>query len=130
MANPDDLSSSPTPFDRDLYDLLHPAQAFDHPSEVVNDPDLTLNEKRAILASWASDACAIEAAPALRCAPNGRQVVPVDEILEALRALDAVANETASHAAWARRQMRRRSVEAFRQRRRRGGDGPDPGFRH
>jgi hypothetical protein len=28
-------------------DLLHPAQAFEHPSHVVNDPDLTLNEKRA-----------------------------------------------------------------------------------
>jgi hypothetical protein len=37
----------------DLDQLLHPAQAFGHPSEVVNDPDLTLNEKRAILASWA-----------------------------------------------------------------------------
>src|SRR4249920_1460227 len=55
----------------DLNDLLHPAQAFSHPSEVVNDPDLTLNEKRAILASWASDACAIEAAPALRSSPSG-----------------------------------------------------------
>ena len=52
--------------DYDLDDLLHPAQAFGHPSEVVNDPDLTLNEKRAILASWASDACALEAAPSLR----------------------------------------------------------------
>jgi hypothetical protein len=38
----------------DLDDLLHPAQAFSHPSDVVNDPDLTLTEKRAILASWAS----------------------------------------------------------------------------
>jgi len=43
-----------------LDDLLHPAHAFTHPSEVVNDPDLTVNEKRAILASWASDACATE----------------------------------------------------------------------
>jgi len=33
-----------------IDDLLHPAQAFSHPSDVVNDPDLTLNEKRAILA--------------------------------------------------------------------------------
>ena len=38
--------------DFDFDDLLHPAQAFLHPSEVVHDPDLTLNEKRAILASW------------------------------------------------------------------------------
>ena len=75
----------------DLDDLLHPAQAFSHPSEVVNDPDLTLNEKRAILASWASDACAIEAAPALRSSPSGA-FVRFDEIMEALRSLDKQVN--------------------------------------
>jgi len=48
--------------DFDLDNLLHPARAFEHPRHVIDDPDLTLNEKRAILASWASDACAIEAA--------------------------------------------------------------------
>ena len=31
--------------DYDLNQLLHPAQAFGHPTQVVNDPDLTLNEK-------------------------------------------------------------------------------------
>jgi hypothetical protein len=71
----------------DLDALLHPAQAFEHPSAVVNDPDLTLNEKRAILASWASDACAVEAAPALRQGPNGKPV-SFDEIMDALRSLD------------------------------------------
>jgi hypothetical protein len=54
----------------DMDALLHPARAFDHPADVVNNPDLTLNEKRAILASWASDACAVEAAPALRRPPG------------------------------------------------------------
>jgi hypothetical protein len=54
--------------DWDLNDLLHPAQAFESPAAVLKDPDLTLNEKRAILASWASDACAVEAAPDLRAA--------------------------------------------------------------
>src|ERR1044072_6889404 len=49
-----------------LAKALHPAQAFGHPSDVVSDPDLTLDEKRAILASWASDACAVDTAPALR----------------------------------------------------------------
>jgi hypothetical protein len=29
----------------DLDELLHPAQAFGHPSEVVNDPDLTLKRE-------------------------------------------------------------------------------------
>ncbi len=70
-----------------LNELLHPANAFAHPSEVVNDPDLTLNEKRAILASWASDACAIEAAPELRAGPHGSPV-RFDDIMDALRALD------------------------------------------
>jgi hypothetical protein len=75
----------------DLNQLLHPAQAFSHPSEVVNDPDLTLNEKRAILASWASDACAVEAAPDLRVTTSGR-VVHWDDIMDALRTLDREAD--------------------------------------
>jgi hypothetical protein len=72
-------------FDHD--ELLHPARAIAHPSDVVRDPDLTLNEKRAILASWASDACALEAAPELREIPGGSRV-RFDDIMDALRALD------------------------------------------
>jgi len=77
----------------DLDALLHPAQAFDHPDDVANDPDLSLNEKRAILASWASDACAVEAAPALRCAPGGKRAVTFDEVMDALRKLDQEAQQ-------------------------------------
>jgi hypothetical protein len=77
--------------DFNLDELLYPANAFGHPSEVVNDPDLTLNEKRAILASWASDACAIEAAPELRARPQGSPV-RFDDIMDALRTLDRQAN--------------------------------------
>ena len=47
----------------DLDALLHPAGAFAHPMDVVRDRDLTVSEKRAVLASWASDACAVEVAP-------------------------------------------------------------------
>jgi hypothetical protein len=87
-----------------LDELLHPANAFEHPSEVVNDPDLTLNEKRAILASWASDACAIEAAPNLRVGPRGSPI-RFDEIMEALRTLDKQANGNKY-----RRKLRRQRV--------------------
>jgi hypothetical protein len=80
--------------DYGLDSLLHPAQAFEHPSRVVSDPDLTLNEKRAILASWASDACAIEAAPALRKTPGTRRLIRFDDIMEALHALDQQAIES------------------------------------
>jgi hypothetical protein len=103
----------------ELGDLLHPASAFDRPADVVGDPDLTLNEKRAILASWASDACAVEAAPALRSAPGAEQPVTIDEILEALRTLDKEANRLAASTRPADRARRRRSIEAFRQERRR-----------
>ena len=71
----------------DLDALLHPAQAFADPMDIINDPDLTLNEKRAILASWASDACAVETAPELRQAPNGR-TIKFDDIMNALSELD------------------------------------------
>jgi hypothetical protein len=71
----------------DLDGLVHPSQVFDHPRDVLSDPDLSLNEKRAILASWASDACAIEASPALRRTPNGG-VVTFDDIMDALGSLD------------------------------------------
>ena len=77
----------------DLDSLLHPSHAFDRPSDVVSDPTLSLNEKRAILASWASDACAVEAMPALRRTPGRRHLVRFDEVMEALRALDEQARD-------------------------------------
>lgn len=70
--------------------LLHPANAYVRPADVLRDPDLTTNEKRAILASWASDACAVEATPELRAPPNG-VLVSFDEIMDALKSLDGKA---------------------------------------
>ena len=40
----------------DIGRLLQPANAFADPMAVVDDQDLTLTEKRAILSAWASDA--------------------------------------------------------------------------
>jgi hypothetical protein len=85
-----------------LDQLLHPAQAFEHPSQVVNDPDLTLNEKRAILASWASDACSVEAAPALRHGANGK-IVTFDDVMDALRSLDEEARAADGRARYKKR---------------------------
>lgn len=73
--------------DLDLDYFLHPARAFRTPMDVVIDPDMTVQEKRAVLASWASDACAIEAAPELRHPPSA-PVVRFDDIMDALRHLD------------------------------------------
>jgi hypothetical protein len=91
MKTIDGGSSPRKPSGSALDSMLHPAHAFAHPRHVVGDPDLTLNEKRAILASWASDACAIEAAPALRRLP-GAEPVLLDDVLEALRTLDRQAS--------------------------------------
>jgi hypothetical protein len=83
--------------DPDLDALLHPALAFEHPVKVVEDPDLTLAEKRAILASWASDACAVEAEPALRQAPGSPRLVEFDDVMDALRALDRQGERPSPH---------------------------------
>jgi hypothetical protein len=72
----------------DLLALLRPAGAFAYPRQVVQDPDLTLNEKRAILASWASDACAKDGVAALRQSSRDGLPVGFDDIMDALRELD------------------------------------------
>jgi hypothetical protein len=78
-------------FDDNVYDLnaiLHPGSVFDSPQDVLADPTLSRAEKRAILASWASDAAAVSSCPSLRQIPGTRQHVTIDEILEALSSLD------------------------------------------
>ena len=72
----------------DFNALLHPGTVFDHPRDVVENPAFTLGEKRAILASWASDASAIASCPALRAPEGLKAPVNIDEILDALCALD------------------------------------------
>jgi hypothetical protein len=72
----------------ELDQLLNPAAVFSHPRDVLNDPDLSRQEKRAILSSWASDACAVESAPQLRHPPGAAAPVPFDDIVDALRSLD------------------------------------------
>jgi hypothetical protein len=68
----------------DLNVILHPSTAFEHPRDVVCHPTLSLSEKRAILASWASDASAIASCPCLRAPKGLRAPVTIDEILDAL----------------------------------------------
>jgi len=82
---PDNPSGSGDDFD--IRRLLHPANAFAQPMDVVDDRDLTLTEKRAILASWASDARSVEASPALR-RPDDGKLVRFDDVMDALKELD------------------------------------------
>src|ERR1700721_2767129 len=80
-----------TAFDDNVFGitaLLHPGTVFDHPKDVLADPSLSVSEKRAILASWASDASAIASCPALRAPAGLKAPVSIDTILEALCELD------------------------------------------
>ena len=110
----------------DLDALLHPAQAFAHPLDVVRDRDLTFNEKRAILASWASDACAVEAAPALRQTPQGRAIA-FDDIMDALRTLDKETDNYAKPLPQYKRVLRRKEAGLLGMRRSRGRNRNDQG---
>ncbi|SDJ76957.1 MULTISPECIES: hypothetical protein [Bradyrhizobium] len=80
-----------TAFDDNVFDinlLLHPGMAFDHPKDVVASDSLSVAEKRAILASWASDAAAVASSPSLRAPQGVKAPITIDEILEALRLRD------------------------------------------
>jgi hypothetical protein len=112
-----------TPFDIDA--LLHPSKAFRHPLDVVRDTDMTVAEKRSVLASWPSDACAIEYNPALRASATGN-VVSYDDIIDALQSLDPGQSADTVIYAFKRRQRRRRRSD-WKGRRRGGPDNGDVG---
>ena len=81
----------PTTADTNVLDFntfLTPGTAFGHPKDVVRHRGLTKSEKRAILASWASDACAIASCPSMRSPAGLKKPVSIDEIFDALRELD------------------------------------------
>jgi hypothetical protein len=69
--------------------------AFPNPSAGLVDPDQVLRaralsraEKRAVLASWASDAYAVESKPWLRQIPGRTEPIALAAILDSLRRLD------------------------------------------
>jgi hypothetical protein len=89
---------------------------FQRPDEVLADPRMSTDEKRALLASWASDARGVPGLPSMRQLEDG-SLVDVDEILHALKALDASDDADASithpTGLW-RKPPSRRSRPAFR----------------
>lgn len=71
-----------------LERCLRPAVGFSHPRDVLKDPDLDADEKRAILSSWASDASAVQDEPRLRWLLGTPEPVPFADVREALERLD------------------------------------------
>jgi hypothetical protein len=78
----------------DVDQLLHPARFYARPANVVADELLTIDERRAILSSWASDACAVDSDPTLRQSPFAPAPVTFDEIMDALLQLDRMKRQT------------------------------------
>ena len=77
-----------SPDEPQTSDLGIMPELFGNPDDVLANSQLTTDEKRALLASWASDANAVAHIPSLRQLPDG-SIVNVGEILRALKALDA-----------------------------------------
>lgn len=97
------------------------------PKDVLADPVASIEEKRALLASWASDARAVRDVPALRQLDSGALVF-IDEVLEALKQLDHLARKTPTERnvfPAQRRDFRRRNLKFYRKPRR-DSDDDDP----
>jgi len=58
------------------------------PLEIVRDPDMSTEDKRELLASWASDARAVPNCPALRRLDDVNLVL-IDDVLDAMKLLDS-----------------------------------------
>ncbi|MBY5496756.1 hypothetical protein ACU8NH_27465 (plasmid) [Rhizobium leguminosarum] len=58
------------------------------PIDVVRAPALSVDDKRTILAAWASDFYAIDSMPALRQVPGMPEPISIDEVQSALKELD------------------------------------------
>jgi hypothetical protein len=69
--------------------MSHRLSRFLDPFDVARHPTFEPEVKRAILASWASDAAAVKDKPALRHPPGLKNPVHVDDVLSALQSLDA-----------------------------------------
>lgn len=67
---------------------LRLAVGFQHPRDVLKDPELDLADKRAILASWLSDASAVQDQPHLRWLLGTAEPIAAADIREALARLD------------------------------------------
>jgi hypothetical protein len=69
--------------------MPQPLSKFQRPFDVARHPTFEPEVKRAILASWASDAAAVEGRPDLRHPPGLAKPVAIDDVFAALHALDS-----------------------------------------
>ena len=68
--------------------VLLQGMQIERPIDVVKATALTADDKRTILAAWASDLYAVDSTPAFRHIPGTPEPVLIDEVQAALRELD------------------------------------------
>ncbi len=68
--------------------VLMPGMQLQRPIDVLRSPSLSVDDKRAILAAWASEFYAVDSKPAFRRLPGMNEPVSIDEIQSALKELD------------------------------------------
>jgi hypothetical protein len=73
--------------------LGRPFWAFSYPHQVVSNPNMGLEEKRAILAAWASDVHAVECLPTMRHLPGTPFPVTFSSIMNAMAQLDRIMDD-------------------------------------
>lgn len=72
----------------DFEPRFHQVSHYNSPEDVLNDFKLSIDEKRVILSSWASDMYAVESHPGLRKVPGIPQGLRLHDVLAALKQLD------------------------------------------
>jgi hypothetical protein len=81
-------------------DMARPQRAlwnFRYPHQLVRDPAMTLEEKRAILAAWASDLHAVDSLPVLRHLPGTPFPVTFSSVMAAMAELDRLSRDEDDH---------------------------------
>ncbi|NTI26555.1 hypothetical protein G6M87_32665 (plasmid) [Rhizobium rhizogenes] len=68
--------------------ILLQGMQIERPLDVVKATALSADDKRTILAAWASDFYAVDSKPAFRHIPGTPEPVSIDEVQAALRELD------------------------------------------
>lgn len=68
--------------------ILLQGMQIERPRDVVKATSLSADDKRTILASWASDFYAVDSKPAFRHMPGTPKPVSIDEVQAALKQLD------------------------------------------
>ncbi|MFJ6322159.1 MULTISPECIES: hypothetical protein [unclassified Rhizobium] len=70
--------------------VLMPGMQLRRPMDVLRSPSISVDDKRAILAAWASDFYAVDSKPAFRQLPGLDELISIDEIQSALKELDGL----------------------------------------